>query len=140
MLSSLTTRNSSSDNFSHALNHTANLSINNASPSNADLTTLNRELEGHFKETLKEGLNIESSQLDSKSILAKIGDAPSSSDLAKLAAVRAKEYIDECLFGRGGVGTVVDINTRGKVFSSTPSPIFRSGNVWERGRFQMCMR
>lgn len=36
--------------------------------------------------------------LDSKSMLAKLGPSPTSIDLANIAAVRAGEYINECLF------------------------------------------
>mmetsp|Transcript_30108 Transcript_30108/g.62950 ORF Transcript_30108/g.62950 Transcript_30108/m.62950 type:complete len:697 (+) Transcript_30108:134-2224(+) len=36
--------------------------------------------------------------LDSESLLAKLGDSPSSSELANVAAVRANEYINEYLF------------------------------------------
>eukprot|EP00571_Detonula_confervacea_P015159 CAMPEP_0172308210 /NCGR_PEP_ID=MMETSP1058-20130122/8881_1 /TAXON_ID=83371 /ORGANISM="Detonula confervacea, Strain CCMP 353" /LENGTH=449 /DNA_ID=CAMNT_0013020577 /DNA_START=208 /DNA_END=1553 /DNA_ORIENTATION=+ len=36
--------------------------------------------------------------LDSKSMLAKLGPSPTSDDLANVAAVRAKAYINECLF------------------------------------------
>ncbi|KAL7532828.1 hypothetical protein ACHAXR_004875 [Thalassiosira sp. AJA248-18] len=130
MLSSLTRKNSSSSDVSHASNHTSNYSRGNTVWSNADLTTLNQEL---FKETPMECLNIEASPLDSKSILAKIVDKPSSSDLANLAAVRAKEYIDESLFGQGE-GTVVDINTWESIQQCTKSE-FLIGKHLGKGSF-----
>lgn len=63
--------------------------------------------EGSFSEELSDNDNTEldhldiqanTPRLDSKSMLAELGDFPSASELANVAAVRATEYINECLF------------------------------------------
>ncbi|KAL7540272.1 hypothetical protein ACHAXR_009994, partial [Thalassiosira sp. AJA248-18] len=46
---------------------------------------------------LHNDLDIDTSPLNSKSMLANLSDAPTSTELANVAAVRAKEYINECV-------------------------------------------
>ena len=54
-------------------------------------------------------LDIHTRPLDSKSILANLSDHPSREELDNFAAVKANEYIEECIFG-AKVDSIWDVN------------------------------